>query len=389
MGGLLSSKVEDDWKSDAQHAMETGSFCVVCGNPFDIEGDVYNIDPKDTRFQWLYSLRLLGGTSDVAEHMVASEGSIPINMSELPDIYLSEVASFSSTGSGYFRIVGDAGQDDIWFDALAYTCNHGTLFPLHEQCIVTSCRAIDHHYSARREVESKPTLKILYQLLSARFNQRKCCTDKPYETSNDIFDLCSSPSEYGPRSVLALSRLEWWGGKYDKFYTDPVEEEGTISFVRRVLQSLPCRRDEPKYKLKATREPQRLERLPTELLDAVCSYLPAPSVIALHRTSKALALRIPLDYVFWRNSLRDGSLHPHIWDLDTKQIEHHLSDPDAAVLGRTVSWDWKVASKLLATKRLLISGCDDRLLDVPDGFWNRCRIWATIAEALQEQDTLW
>jgi hypothetical protein len=52
MGGLLSSKVvEDNWKSDARYAMEAGTFCVVCGNPFDIGGDVYNIDPKDKRFQ--------------------------------------------------------------------------------------------------------------------------------------------------------------------------------------------------------------------------------------------------------------------------------------------------------------------------------------------------
>jgi hypothetical protein len=54
MGSLLSSKVEDDWKSDARHAMEAGTFCVVCGSPFDIEGDIYNIDPKDIRFQVRY-----------------------------------------------------------------------------------------------------------------------------------------------------------------------------------------------------------------------------------------------------------------------------------------------------------------------------------------------
>jgi hypothetical protein len=325
-------------------------------------------------------------------------------VSEVPGIYLSEIASFSLTGSGYFRIIGDAEQDDIWFDALSYTCDHGTLFPLHEGCIVTSCRAIDRHYSMRNDVEPKPALEMLYELLNTRFIRRKSRTDEPHETSNDIFDLCSSCSEYGPRSVLALSRLEWWGGKYDvgsdsmflnhstdelqKFYTDPIEEESTASFVRRVLQSSPRRRDEPEYTLKASREPQRLERLPTELLDAVCSYLPLQSIIALNRTSKVLALRIPLDSAFWRNSFRDGSLHPHIWDLDTEWIEHHLSKPDARLLDLTASWDWKAAAKLLATKRFSISGCDDRLLDVPDGFWNRCRIWATIEEALQEQENL-
>jgi hypothetical protein len=51
MGSFISSLPEDDWKSDAQHGMESGTFCVICGGPFDIEGDVYNIDPKDPRFQ--------------------------------------------------------------------------------------------------------------------------------------------------------------------------------------------------------------------------------------------------------------------------------------------------------------------------------------------------
>ena len=59
MGGLLSSKVEDDWKSDARHAMEAGTFCVICSGPFDIEGDVYSIDPKDIRFQVRYPLKEL------------------------------------------------------------------------------------------------------------------------------------------------------------------------------------------------------------------------------------------------------------------------------------------------------------------------------------------
>jgi hypothetical protein len=52
MGSFVSAQAEEDeWKSDARHAMEAGVYCVVCGNPFDIEGDVYNIDAKDTRFQ--------------------------------------------------------------------------------------------------------------------------------------------------------------------------------------------------------------------------------------------------------------------------------------------------------------------------------------------------
>jgi hypothetical protein len=52
MGNFFSSSVdEDDWKSDAQYAMEAGTFCVICGGPFDMEGDVYNLNPKEPRYQ--------------------------------------------------------------------------------------------------------------------------------------------------------------------------------------------------------------------------------------------------------------------------------------------------------------------------------------------------
>jgi hypothetical protein len=33
------------------YAMESGTSCVICGNPFDIEGDVHNLDPKEPRYQ--------------------------------------------------------------------------------------------------------------------------------------------------------------------------------------------------------------------------------------------------------------------------------------------------------------------------------------------------
>jgi len=90
MGNSASSKTDDEWKSDAQQAIEAGAFCVICGGPFDLDGDVYNIDPKDPRFQvrnhngksrpyvsfvnqiqWLYRLRLVGNTDDV-DHVVAT-----------------------------------------------------------------------------------------------------------------------------------------------------------------------------------------------------------------------------------------------------------------------------------------------------------------------------
>ena len=51
MGNVFSAPPVDEWKSDVRHAMEAGTYCVICGGPFDIEGEVYNIDAKDPRFQ--------------------------------------------------------------------------------------------------------------------------------------------------------------------------------------------------------------------------------------------------------------------------------------------------------------------------------------------------
>jgi hypothetical protein len=53
MGTFFSSSTTEDdgWKSDARYAMESGTYCVICGAPFDIEGDVYNLDPKEPRYQ--------------------------------------------------------------------------------------------------------------------------------------------------------------------------------------------------------------------------------------------------------------------------------------------------------------------------------------------------
>jgi hypothetical protein len=77
MGGVLSSKVEDDWKSDARYAMEAGPFCVVCGGPFDIEGDVYNIDPKDIRFQVRYLLKESFRNTNSIKHTVVVQSPSP------------------------------------------------------------------------------------------------------------------------------------------------------------------------------------------------------------------------------------------------------------------------------------------------------------------------
>lgn len=51
MGNIFSTAPTQPWRSDARQAMESGTSCVLCGSPFDIEGDVYNIDAKNPRFR--------------------------------------------------------------------------------------------------------------------------------------------------------------------------------------------------------------------------------------------------------------------------------------------------------------------------------------------------
>jgi hypothetical protein len=86
---------------------------------------------------------------------------------------------------------------------------------MHEACIETSCRVIDdvrhrHHY-----MDSEPTLAAFYNFLNTRYIDRHRKAYPNDEFSNDIFDLCHCSRLYGPRSVLAMTRLEWWGGGYD------------------------------------------------------------------------------------------------------------------------------------------------------------------------------
>ena len=60
MGSILSTSQPDrEWKSEAQFAMESSCFCVICGSPFDLEGEVYNLDTEAARYKvkvtFLYS----------------------------------------------------------------------------------------------------------------------------------------------------------------------------------------------------------------------------------------------------------------------------------------------------------------------------------------------
>ncbi|KAF2855798.1 hypothetical protein T440DRAFT_536007 [Plenodomus tracheiphilus IPT5] len=386
MGNLFSSPSADDWKSDVRYAMESGAFCVICGGPFDIEGNVYGIDPKDPRYDWLNNFRLLGNITDVAASKIASENASATNDSAVKGMFLSERAWFSMSESQYLHVPSQDNLGDIWFDTPSYTSNAGTLFPLHEACISLGCKVIENLRLEPTDRKLEPALSVLSQLLNASFRTRYAGSDVADDTRNDLFDLCKSSDEKGPRSVLAMTRLEWWGGEYDRFYANPLDEVNTSPFVLTILQASPHMELEQSQTWVSSRKPTTLEGFPPELVDLICDYLSARSVVALHRTSKALAMKTPMNNKFWRDSLRDGSLHPHLWDLDTKWIEHGLQQSRPRFLDPTAAFDWKGVAQILFAASLANSDRDPRMKDLPHHLWNRCRIWNIIKEALVDEE---
>jgi hypothetical protein len=165
------------------------------------------------------------------------------------------------------------------------------------------------------------------------------------------------------------------------FYADPIDVPDIEAFVFDVLLASSQQPSANVHTTASAQEPQGIERMPNELLDAISHYLPTDSIIKLRRTSKTMATKLPLDNTFWRESLRTGSLHPHIWGLDTKGIE--TLRKSSIITFSTADWDWKTVAKLLATKQFPVAGCDPRLESMPPGLWNRCRIWSIIEMAFK------
>jgi hypothetical protein len=157
------------------------------------------------------SVQVLFNPYHVLEHSLAYR---PRNTSKSDKIFLSEKVYHSMQASGCFEVMDETGTDDIWYNTILND-SRGSMFALHAACIDISCRVIEHRRFRLGKDEDQPALAILHQLLSTRFfaNHANADTDDP--TVNDIFDLRSLSLRYGPRSLLALSKLEWWGGQYD------------------------------------------------------------------------------------------------------------------------------------------------------------------------------
>lgn len=126
-----------------------------------------------------------------------------------------------------------------------------------------------------------------------------------------------------------------------------------------------------------------IERLPNELLDQISSHLTAYSALALRQTSRTLATKVPLDNNFWRNSILGGNALPYLWDLDVYELEKRRQEHSGSSPSLDATWDWKAVGQLLAAKQFPLNSSDQRIVDLPNGLWNRQRIWSIIEEAYQ------
>lgn len=94
--------------------------------------------------------------------------------------------------------------------------DHDTVFPLHEDCLQISRRAIDQLKPVAPDGQGFPSLSILNTMLQSRYrrNANRASPDD-FIARNDLFDLCTATDAHGPRSVIGLSLLEWWAGSYE------------------------------------------------------------------------------------------------------------------------------------------------------------------------------
>ncbi|KAF2738913.1 hypothetical protein EJ04DRAFT_7170 [Polyplosphaeria fusca] len=355
--------------------MDSDIFCVLCGNPFGLEPGVYNIDPDRKDYQWIYNVRLLATPAAMQASCMVKGTSDVRNYSGNDDVFMSSITYWQYTPSELFPL------GDSLFQGFQDRGGAGdVIFPLHNACVHIAGMVIQ---SQLPSCSSSASLTHLYKILRHKYQHRKSLGGG---VTNDLFDLQIESPRFGPRGLLALEDLDWWGGAYEKFLTDPMRVPDLTSFLFNAIQ------DSPKVcwinMLPAL--PERslhgLECLPNEMLDNIVAKLPPSSTVSLHRTSRSLAHRIRLDERFWRDNLLDGSLLPHIQGLipiDERKKWRRGNQQSGSCMD--LQWGWRRVSKLLHEDIEFpeIYG-DPRLEGMPDGFWNRCRIWKIIEEASRE-----
>lgn len=265
------------------------------------------------------------------------------------------------------------------------------MFPLHQSCITIACRAIESHTADSAIEESDSSIIQLYNFLN-RSLQANSASGATGVAAYDIFSL-RNPSSNGPRSVLALDDLSWWSGAYEvchivfilltitteprqKFFADPLEIPNLLPAILNSLQPLSSETDEVQSADLTNGSQYGLEALPIELLDQIESQLSARSILSLRQSSRTLASKIAFDERFWRRQLCNGSLLPHIWDLEEDQFRHLLQAASHAQ-----AWDWGNLAERLRVNHVISSQYYPYTEVFPAGLWNRCRIWNIIGNA--------
>lgn len=159
--------------------------------------------------------------------------------------------------------------------------------------------------------------------------------------------------------------------------SDPLSVETVTTYVCNMLQekqiikpSLPDLIIRP-----VSRQSSGLESLPAEIVDHITEYLSASSALALHRCSKSLSKKVPIDDRFWKSHLCDGSLLLHIWDIDEQDLKQRTAG--------AIEWGWKALIKTLSVE----FNQDYKSSVVPPGLWNRRRILNYIEEILESSYT--
>ncbi|KAF2688140.1 hypothetical protein K458DRAFT_385711 [Lentithecium fluviatile CBS 122367] len=345
--------------------MDADIFCVLCGGPFDLEPGVHNIDPSKNIFHWLYNVRLLGTPSALRNHRMSTAGEIHLNLSDSPDVFLSETARWTATDADCLRL------GDSFYNVLVDDEAGDVLFPLHHACIQIGCRALRLCDPDHSDQPGSSALASLYYALR-RQNQRAKSSGKGLK--HDIFALYTSSKSYGPRSILALDELGWWSGAYEKFLADPLDTLGLTTSIFNLLQPISIGSQStpqiamPHLKLRG------LEALPSELFEKITEPLSPRSILSLRQASRTMALNIPLDDRFWRRHICSGALLPYIWDLDEENLKKLLQHAPSKL-----PWNWQSLVYTLRTEGCLKWG--QAYGEVPDGLWNRYRIWNVIRGA--------
>jgi len=149
---------------------------------------------------------MLGTLSALRNHRMTTAGEVHLNLSDVPDIFLSETVRWTATDADCLRL------GDSFYNVLISDANGDVVFPLHDACIQIGCRVQHLCFFHQAHQHGPSALARLYHLLRRQYLYAKA-TGQGIERG--MFALHTSSKMIGPRSTLALDELGWWSGAYE------------------------------------------------------------------------------------------------------------------------------------------------------------------------------